>query len=35
MIGSWWQRGPELIARQGAKSIPTRNRPGVSMSSIV
>src|SRR5262249_21260429 len=32
---SEWHRGPELITRPGAKSTPTRKRPGVWTSSIV
>ena len=35
ITGSWWQRGPELTARTGEKSIPTRKRPGVVTSIIV
>jgi hypothetical protein len=35
ITGSWWQRGPELTARHGVKSIPTRKRPGVVTSIIV
>jgi hypothetical protein len=35
MIGSWWQRGPELTARHGEKSMPTLKRPGVVTSIIV
>ena len=35
IAGSSWHRGPELIARTGEKSMPTRKRPGVWTSSIV